>query len=279
MMRPGTGPTTGDARVQVNSTGADVLLSSHAPDGVLTLTMNRPQVLNAFDEDLLLRLRAAVVQAGTDDSVRCVVLAGTGRGFCTGADLTWLASQYEQSAAAARLAGQLTADMFHTLEWCAKPIVAAVNGLAYAGGLALVLCTDLAVCSADAVFCVPEARHGLADPYMPARLPARIGQSKARAMMYGGQPISAADAQACGLVLQVCEPGDPVVDRAQRLAAEIAQSEPAALASYKAMMLQTQPPFAMQEYLDALVSNSAQAGVRRFIGRGRSDGGPPAVDR
>ena len=128
---------------------------------VAIVTLNRPEVRNAFDDVLIANLTRAFLDLDKDESVRAVVLAGAGPAFCAGADLNWMKRMagygYEQNLADARA----LADMLKTLDRLSKPTVARVHGPAYAGGVGLVAACDIAIGSHEAEFCLTEVKLGL----------------------------------------------------------------------------------------------------------------------
>src|ERR1700728_4355283 len=173
-------------------------------EGIAFLPLDRPPVRTALDSAAALALRAAVTAADLDDSVGCIVLTGAGTAFCSGGDLAEIAAAHHAGRQQdAVLLCRSIADTFRAIEEIATPVIAAVNGPAYAGGLALCLAADLIVAGHDARFAVPEAGIGLADPYMPARLSLRIGLERAKWMMLTGTPVDAATASSWGLAIEV----------------------------------------------------------------------------
>ena len=141
---------------------------------VATVTLSRPEVRNAFNDELIDELTAAFTRLGADPDVRAIVLAAEGKAFCAGADLNWMRrmadySRDENLADAGRLAG-----MLRTIHECAKPTIARIQGDVYAGGMGLVAACDMAVTLDSAGFCLSEVRLGL--------IPATIGPYVIRAM-------------------------------------------------------------------------------------------------
>src|SRR6185503_9513484 len=146
-------------------------------DGIARVTLNRPELWNAFDDALISRLHEAFVDIGSDKTVRAMVLAGNGPAFCAGADLNWMKRMagysYEQNLADAQgLAGMLSA-----LDRLPKPTIARVHGPAFAGGTGLVAACDIAVGTPEAKFCFSEAKLGLSpatiSPYVMRAIGAR----------------------------------------------------------------------------------------------------------
>ena len=206
---------------------ADILLiEDHGP--VRVLTLNRPSVLNAVSPQLGRALGAALVGLDADPGVQAGIITGAGdRAFCAGADLKAMLgtgpSMGDGAGAITRALGFRPA----------KPVLAAVNGLAYGGGLELVLSCDLAVCSEQALFALPEVKRGvLATGGGLVRLPHVIGPRRALQMALTGEPVDAATALSWGLVNSVVPVGS-VLEHTMSLAQAIARNAPLSVAASK----------------------------------------------
>ncbi len=178
---------------------------SETKDGVLTLTLNRPDALNAMTGTMLKGLAGAVAKAGRDEAVRVVVIAAAGRAFCAGADL---GDVRKRLAAGAFEHGDELRDAFNPLilaiRRIEKPVVCAVQGTAAGAGASLALMCDLKVCSADAKFLNAFSKVGLIpDSGMTWLLPRALGLSLALEHAWLSKPVSAEQALAFGLVNQV----------------------------------------------------------------------------
>jgi 2-(1,2-epoxy-1,2-dihydrophenyl)acetyl-CoA isomerase len=211
-------------------------------DGVGTLSLNRPDTLNALNGPMRAELAAAIKAAARDDAVRCVVLTGEGRGFCSGADL--------RGGEEERHFRQVLTSEYHPLisaiRELPKPVVAAVNGVAAGAGVSIALACDLVYASEDARFIQAFVRIGLIPDSGSTRTLVRaLGRHRAAELMFFGEPMSAAEAATAGLVNAVFAPtefADGVREVARRLAAaptaaiglakrSIAQAEDADLAA------------------------------------------------
>jgi enoyl-CoA hydratase/carnithine racemase len=262
---------TGDPQ---SSHGNSVCLEAGHRDGVALLRLNRPRVRNALNTETAGALRAALVAADMDESVGCIVVTGAGTAFCSGGDLTEIAAAHRDGRPQdVVLLCRLIADTFRTAEEIATPVIAAVNGPAYAGGLALCLAADLIVAGHDARFAVPEAGIGLADPYMPARLSLRIGLERAKWMMLTGTPVDAATASSWGLAIEVAPEGE-LDQTVQRMASLIAGQSAPSHAIYKKLLLRTYPPYDMPDYL-ALLGSPQSARLLEKYARPAADQASP----
>jgi enoyl-CoA hydratase len=202
-------------------------------DGVALLTLDRPEVLNALDFDLLDELAAALEALEADAKCRVVVITGAGdRAFAAGADITELATQSSTSLAADGRFGT-----WDRIAAVGLPMIAAVRGFALGGGCELAMACDMIVAAEDAQFGQPEIRIGV----MPGaggtqRLTRAIGKAHAMEMILTGRTISAAEAEAHGLVTRVV-PAEATVDAALELAARVAAMPPLAVRAAKAAIL------------------------------------------
>ncbi|HYG88768.1 MAG TPA: crotonase/enoyl-CoA hydratase family protein [Azospirillum sp.] len=200
---------------------------------VATLTLNRPHKLNAIDFATIARLHEHLDAIEADASVRTVILTGAGeRAFSAGADiLEFSGPVFAGPETALREFVRRGQRLTSRLESFPKPIIAAVNGIAYGGGCEVTEAVPLAVASDRALFAKSEIRLGFPPPYGGTqRLPRLIGRKRALAMLLTGDPIGAGEAQAAGLVNLVVPHGD-LMDAARALAARIVDKSPLAVAA------------------------------------------------
>jgi enoyl-CoA hydratase len=203
---------------------ADVLLREATPWGV-RLTLNRPDKLNALSAELVRALAEAIDDAAADDDVRVVAIAGAGRAFSSGYDLTEEAEHPPEGPAAWRAA--LAVDVDATLRvWrCPKPVIAQVHGWCLAGGLELAMACDLVVAADDARFGEPEIRYGSAP--VTLLMPYLVGQKKTRELLLTGDHVDATEAERIGLVNRIVPAGelpaavDTLADRLARTPPEV----------------------------------------------------------
>ncbi|HEV2282397.1 MAG TPA: enoyl-CoA hydratase-related protein [bacterium] len=189
-------------------------------DGVRVITLNRPDVLNAFDAALGEELLDALTKAGGAGQVRCVVLTGAGRAFCSGADLRGHTPGETSLGALLRARYNRIILCLRTME---KPVVAAVNGVAAGAGCNLALAADLRVASDRASFIEVFTRVGLIpDSGGTWLLPRFVGLGRALEMMFFAEPVDAAAAERLGLVNRVVQ-HDALMPRALEWAARLAQ--------------------------------------------------------
>lgn len=172
-------------------------------DKVAIITLNRPQLRNAFNETAIADLTMAFDEAGQDADVRAIVLAANGPAFCAGADLNWMKkmagySQLENEADAMRLA-----DMLRTIYFSPKPVVAKVQGDCYAGGMGLVAACDIVVASDAANFCLSEVKLGLIPATISPYVIKAMGDQASRRYFLTAERFDAREAHRLGLAHEV----------------------------------------------------------------------------
>lgn len=193
------------------------------PDGVALVTMDRPP-LNLMSPEMLYEVRDAVTELGDDDTMRCIVLTGSQRSFCAGADVnTFQVFPRDMNS----VIGQT---IYNKIEACRIPIIAAIEGHCLGGGLELALCCDIRYASETAKIGLTEANLGLIAAYGGmTRLPWLIGEANAKRMFYTAARLSGQEAKEYGVVQEVYPP-DQLIDKALELAHLIATKAPRSIA-------------------------------------------------
>jgi 2-(1,2-epoxy-1,2-dihydrophenyl)acetyl-CoA isomerase len=198
-------------------------------DGVATVTLNRPESLNALNSRMRSELLAALKAIGRDDDVRAVILTGAGRGFCSGADLRGGSDEREFRTVLQREYNPL----IHALRELPKPVIAAVNGVAAGAGVSLALACDLVYAAEEATFIQAFIKIGLVPDSGSTRTLVRtLGRHRAAQLIFTGEPLPAAEAHAAGLV-NVMLPGAEIMDAARDAASRLAQAPTRAIAYAK----------------------------------------------
>jgi 2-(1,2-epoxy-1,2-dihydrophenyl)acetyl-CoA isomerase len=205
---------------------------------VATITLNRPDRLNALGEAVTLGLTKAVNEAAGDRGVRAVIITGAGRAFCSGADLADIKPYYERGEVP-DLAAHLRNDyhpIIETILEMEKPVIGAVNGIAAGAGSSLALATDIVLAAEGSAFMQAFIRIGLIpDSGANHLLPHLVGLRKALELGMLGDPIGAADAERFGLVNRVV-PDDRLMDEARAMATRLAEGPTRALAATRRIM-------------------------------------------
>jgi len=196
-------------------------------EGVATITINRPDALNALNQETIKEIMTRVEDAEKDENIRVIIITGAGdRAFSAGADLRMMKGASPVKGAELSRAGQ---SLTTQIETCGKPVIAAVNGYALGGGIELAMACDIRVASETAQIGQPEINVGLIPGWGGTqRLPRLVGKGIAKEMIFTGKRIDAKTAERLGLVNMVV-PADQLMARVKELAAELVGKPPIAL--------------------------------------------------
>jgi methylglutaconyl-CoA hydratase len=175
---------------------------------VATVTLDRPDVRNAFNEATIAELALAFDELGRDEDVRAIVLAANGSAFCAGGDLNWMKQMAGYSDAENRADAARLADMLRTIYLCPKPVVARIQGDCYAGGMGLVAACDIAVAVDEANFCLSEVKLGLIPATISPYVIKAMGENAARRYFLTAERFSAREAHRIGFVHEVVPAAD-----------------------------------------------------------------------
>lgn len=229
------------------------VLSQIDADGNATAMLNRPDVHNAFDPEMVDALTAALKKLESNDKVRAIVLLGAGKSFCAGADIEHMKksarASREQNVANARA----TALMLQTLHQLEKPTIACVRGAVRGGGVGLVAACDIAVAERGATFRLSEVKLGIIPAMISPYVIAAIGPRYAHRYMLSGEEFDAAEAYRIGLVHDICEEPD-LNGMVGRLLANLYTSGPNAIVAIKKLI----PEVAAARVNGALVDMTAE---------------------
>ncbi|HXD11839.1 MAG TPA: enoyl-CoA hydratase/isomerase family protein [Anaerolineales bacterium] len=243
---------------------------------ILEVALNRPEVYNALNLDLMASLGDALASAATDDSIKSIMIIGKGKAFCSGGDLKWISQQAEDASSTLhKLAPQ-----FHIaiteIRRMGKPVVAAINGIAAGGGFSLALACDFRVMAASAVLRQAYTSSGLSiDGGGTFALPRLVGLARALEIAAFDQPISSAQALAWGLVTKVI-PDDKVIDEAISMLHGLAKSALHSFAWSKKLLteslnntLETQLELEHRGISDCARHPNGQEGIKAFLEKRR----------
>jgi len=183
-----------------------ILVSREGP--VARVTLNRPEIHNAFNEDVIAALQSAFDTLHDDPAIRVVVLAGEGRSFSAGADLDWMRRASTWTEDENRADAAALARMLRTIAEFPKPVVARVHGSAFGGGAGLVAASDIAIAAEEALFGFTEVRLGLVPATIAPHVIEKIGPGRALPLFLTGERFNAHRAAQIGLVHQVVSPDD-----------------------------------------------------------------------
>jgi enoyl-CoA hydratase len=205
----------------------ETLLLEIDSDGIATLTINRPEKLNALNSKVLDELKTAFGEIEQDDRIGAVIITGTGdKAFVAGADIKELNSLNRANGEKLAARGQA---VFAGIENCSKPVIAIVNGYALGGGAELAMACHIRIATENAVFGLPEVSLGLIPGYGGTqRLPQLVGKSKAMEIILTGRQLKAHDAEDAGLVNDVV-PSEESHEAAKKIAGKMLKNGPVAL--------------------------------------------------
>jgi methylglutaconyl-CoA hydratase len=235
------------------TTPSALSVSTHA--GVRTITLSRPDVRNAFNDEVISELKTAFIDAGLAADVRCVVLAAVGPAFCAGADLNWMRrmADYTRDENLAD-AGQLAA-MLRAIYDCPKPTIARVQGDVFAGGVGLVAACDMAVSVDAATYCLSEVKLGLIPATISPYVIRAMGARASHRYFLTAERFSAAEAHRLGLVHEVVA-ADALDAKVAELTSALVSASPNAVRACKRFVQNV----AEREIDDALVAHTV-AGI------------------
>jgi methylglutaconyl-CoA hydratase len=242
--------------------------------GISTVTLNRPDVRNAFNDEVIAELTAVLVEIGKRDEVRCVVLAGNGPAFCAGADLNWMKrmagytreENIEDASALARL--------LEVIWRCPKPTIARVHGDAYAGGTGLVAACDMAVAADTASFCLSEVKLGLIPATISPYVIRAMGARAAHRYFLTAERFSAAEAHRIGFVPEVANP-EALDAKVAEIAGALVQAGPQAMKACKKLLHDVAGHDisaglvrrTVEGIADIRASDEGREGVQSFLGK------------
>jgi len=242
--------------------------------GIATVTLNRPEVRNAFNDEVIAELTATIAEYESRAEVRCIVLAGNGPAFCAGADLNWMKSMatytYDENVADARALAQ----MLRVLYRCEKPTIARVQGDTYAGGMGLVAACDIAVAVETANFCLSEVKLGLIPATISPYVIRAMGPRAAHRWFLTAERFDATEAHRIGFVHEVVK-AEELDAKVNDIAQAFVMAGPAAVKACKALVQDVageEIDHALIErtvkgIADIRVSDEGREGIQSFLGK------------
>jgi methylglutaconyl-CoA hydratase len=237
-------------------------------DGVLTVTLNRPDVHNAFNEELIgeaIDLFSGITATGA----RAVVLRGTGPSFCAGADLNWMSRMVSYSREENVRDSTQLARMYALVNECPLPVIGRIQGAAIGGGVGLVAVCDIAIATRDSKFGLSEVKLGILPAVISPYVIAKIGETHARALFLTGERFDAERAQRIGLVHRIADDIDGAVAETIAL---LKSSGPEAVRECKKLIahVASHPlidaiPYTIEAIASRRVSDEGQGGMSAFL--------------
>jgi len=240
-------------------------------DRTLTVTLNRPEVHNAFSDELIDDLVNCFERLRRDDSVTIVVLTGSGKSFCAGADLSWMKEMVRYSTEQNIEDSQKILGLYEAIASCPKPVIGRINGPAFGGGVGLVAVCDLTVCVPEAKFGFTEVKLGLIPAVISFYVGQRLSPAAMRRFFMTGERFDAATAQRIGLVDAVA-PAESLDATIHDWITMLSTSGPKAIAEAKSLiatMLRMDPvqykEYTVEKIASLRTSPEGQEGMAAFL--------------
>jgi methylglutaconyl-CoA hydratase len=236
--------------------------------------LNRPDVRNAFNEDVIQELTEVFTQLSQDNTLRAVVLSGHGKAFCAGADLAWMQKMAHYTWEQNRADAQTLADMLWAIYRCPVPVIGRIQGDCYAGGVGLAAVCDVVVAADAVTFCLSEAKLGLLPATIGPYVVRALGEQAARRYMVTAERFSAAQALAMGFVHEVVAADQLDAKVADIVAAVVANGPMASRACKRLVQDLSGVPITNElradtakRIADIRASTEGQEGVQSFLGK------------
>jgi methylglutaconyl-CoA hydratase len=239
-------------------------------DGVVFVTLNRPEVHNAFNDELIAEAIDLFGTVGSGDA-RAVVLRGTGPNFCAGADLNWMSRMVSYTRDENVRDSALLAKMYALIDECPLPVVGRIQGSAIGGGVGLVSVCDIAIAAKDSKFGLSEVKLGILPAVISPYVIGKIGRSHARALFLTGERFDSERALRIGLVHRLADDLDAAVDETLK---QLMSSGPEAVRECKKLIayvasheLAAAIPYTIEAIAARRVSDEGQAGMKAFLSK------------
>jgi methylglutaconyl-CoA hydratase len=253
-------------------------LQLHFERGVETVTLNRPDVRNAFNDEVIAELTAVFLEIGKRAEVRCVVLAGNGPAFCAGADLNWMKRMAEYTRDENLADASALARLLEVLYHCPKPTIARVQGDVYAGGTGLVAACDMAVSVDTAHYCLSEVKLGLIPATISPYVIRAMGARASHRYFLTAERFSAAEALRIGLVHEVVA-ADALDRKVAEIAQALVQAGPEAVKACKKLLHDVAGRDitaglvrrTVEGIADIRASDEGREGIQSFLGKRKPD--------
>lgn len=243
-------------------------------DGVLTVTLNRPDVHNAFNDELIAEAIDLFSNLDTN-AARVVVLAGTGKNFCAGADLNWMSRMVSYSRDENVRDSSLLAKMYALINECPLPVVGRIQGAAIGGGVGLVSVCDVAIAMSDSKFGLSEVKLGILPAVISPYVIAKIGETHARALFLTGERFEAERALRIALVHRLVDTTEALDAAVYETVTQLKTSGPEAVRECKKLItyvatheLADAIPYTIDAIATRRVSAEGQAGMQAFLEKG-----------
>jgi methylglutaconyl-CoA hydratase len=241
-------------------------------EDIVRVTLNRPEVRNAFNEGLIAELHNIFTKLGSDERCRVIVLQANGKSFCAGADLNWMKSMANFTKEENVADSRKMALMLNTIYACPKPVIAKVQGDAYAGGVGLASVCDILIASNQVRFCISEAKLGLLPATIAPYVIRALGEQASRRYFVTAEIFTASQAKEMGFVHELVDP-DALDSKVDEVCQAILSNGPMAVMACKKIVRdisqQAITPALLEDTVERIASirtsNEAQARMKAFL--------------
>lgn len=248
--------------------------------GLATVTMNRPEVHNAFNADMIAELTECYKQLNADKSVRIILLQAAGKSFSAGADINWMKGMVNATQEENKKDSENLAQLLRTINFCTKTTLAKVNGLAFGGGVGLICCCDIVIAEKNAKFGLTEAKLGLVAAVISPYVIDAIGMRKARRFLQTAEVFDAEQAHKMGIISEIVESAE-LTNKTEDIIKALSDTGPNAKEiSKKLVMSVVGRTVAQQKKIDEYttqviaavrVSDEGQRGLKAFLDKQKPD--------
>jgi methylglutaconyl-CoA hydratase len=236
-----------------------------------TVTLNRPDMHNAMNEELMKELTACFNNLSTDENIRVVILTGNGKSFCAGADLNWMKSMANYSEEENIRDSRLLLELYEAIYTCPKPVIGRINGHAFGGGLGLIAVCDLTIGVPGKKFAFSEAKLGIIPSVISTYIVRRIGLANMRRLFITGERFTSDHAKDIG-ILDYVVPEEEFDEMVQKYVDQLRSSGPKAIKEAKNLVSKCEQmdrgaykEFTVDKIAELRVSNEGQEGINAFL--------------
>lgn len=240
-------------------------------EGNATVTLNRPDVHNAMNEQLMKELTDCFINLGKDSTVQSITLTGNGASFCAGADLNWMKSMVNYSKHENMQDSKLLLNLFNTIFFCSKPVICKINGHAFGGGIGLIASCDITFGIPDAKFAFSEVKLGIIPSVISTFVARRVNIATMRRLFITGERFDTDYANHIGLIDFVI-PKDKIDEKIEFYIKILGRSGPNAMAEiknllkqYEILSLEKYQEFTVEKIAELRISKEGQEGIKAFL--------------
>lgn len=248
-------------------------------DGTAIVTLNRPEVHNAMNEQLMTELTQCFKELTNDETVRTIILTGNGKSFCAGADLNWMKSMVNYSKEENIKDSRLLLDLFETIYSCPKPVIGRINGHAFGGGIGLIAVCDIAIAVPGLKFAFSEVKLGIIPSVISSFIAPRMTLADMRRLFITGERFDSTVAHDIGLIDFVVPP-EEFDAKVEYYVKQVTSSGPIAIkeikkliGNLKKMDLEHYKEFSVKKISELRVSEEGQEGINAFLEKRKSKWG------